>query len=55
MKRSDKTHDAAAAGTITMTPAEFHMAIAEAIAPALKRLSVGVVRLGLRPRKLATR
>ena len=44
MKRSDTTHDAAAAATITMTPAEFHMAIAEAIAPELKRLNVGLVR-----------
>jgi hypothetical protein len=52
MKRSDKTHDAAAAGTITMTPAEFHMAIAEAIAPALKRLSVGVVRARPPPPKV---
>ena len=55
MKRSDKTHDAGAAATSTMTPAEFHMAIAEAIAPALKKLSVGVEGRGLRPRKLATR
>jgi hypothetical protein len=49
MKRSHTTHDAAAAATITVTQAELHTAIAEAIAPALKRLSVGVVRAQSRP------
>ena len=52
MKRSDTTHDAAAAATITMTQAELHMAIAEAIAPTLKRLSVGVVRARPPPPKV---
>ena len=52
MKRSDTTHDAAAAATITMIEAGLHMAIAEAIAPALKRLSVGVVRARPPPPKV---
>ena len=51
MKRSDKTHDAAAAATITMTR-PIPMAIAEAIAPELKRLNVGLVRARPPPPKV---